>query len=110
MKISRPLGVDILERKKAHSFYRLHKDRLSQVLLPSELAQLKKVKNKPEALAEILAAKEAVFKALGGSWMGLSGFKKIRLSVDKTSGVLRSGRLRIHLHKSKDYVVACAGI
>lgn len=110
MKISRPLGVDILEREKARSFYRLHKDRLSQILLPSELAYLKKVKNKTDKLAEILAAKEAVFKALGGSWMGLSGFKKIRLSIDRTSGAFRSGHLRIHLHKCKEYVVACAGI
>ncbi len=110
MKISRPLGVDILEREKARSFYRLHKERLSQILLPSELAHLNKVKNKTDKLAEMLAAKEAVFKALGGSWMGMSGFKKIRLSVDKTSGALRSGHLRIHLYKRKDYVVACAGI
>ncbi len=99
-----------MEREKVRSFYRLHKDRLSQILLPAELAHIKKVKNKTDTLAEMLAAKEAVFKALGGSWMGLSGFKKINLSVDKTTGTLRSGRIRIHLHKSKDYVVACAGI
>ncbi len=109
MKISRPLGVDILERQKVRSFYRLHKNQLQQILVPSELAHLKKVKNKPDALAEILAAKEAVFKAAGGSWMGLSGFKKIRLSF-RSNGAFRCGRLRICLHKNKDYVVACAGI
>lgn len=103
------LGVDILEREKARSFYRAHKDRLAQILNTSELEHLKNVKNKPDALAEMLAAKEAVFKAIGGSWMGLSGFKKISLSF-KRDGSVRSGDLRITFKKNKDYVVACAGI
>ncbi len=109
MRISRPLGVDILEREKARSFYHAHKDRLTQILSTSELKHLKNVKNKPYALAEMLAAKEAVFKAIGGSWMGVCGFKKIPLSF-RPDGSIRSGEFRITLKKNKDYVVACAGI
>ena len=32
--------------------------------------------------AKLLAAKEAFFKALGGSWMGLEGFQSIEIRLE----------------------------
>ena len=61
----------------------------------------------------IFAAKEAVFKALGASWMGVDGFRRIK--VRPVSPKIfsyhpsRGQKLRITFKKSDRHVLACCG-
>lgn len=91
------VGIDLVEIKKAKSFYRAHRKKLRKFLRPEELAVIQKSQRPHVALAAILAAKEAIFKTQRRPWMGLSGFKTTRLSNSLVS-----------VTKNKKYVVACA--
>ena len=84
MNAAWPLGVDMLEWKKAKAFYEEHREKLDSFLAPSEAAFVNRSLKPYESLALILSAKEAVFKALGISWMGLSGFRHIQILPGKT--------------------------
>ncbi|HTL70492.1 MAG TPA: 4'-phosphopantetheinyl transferase superfamily protein [Candidatus Eisenbacteria bacterium] len=112
------LGVDLVEYEKASDLYRNHRHRLGTFLNRSESRYLSAKGLPPEKrLAEVLAAKEALFKAAGGSWMGVSGFAKIALTA--RGGRLRpagatSKRYRFRFLRADKYVVAhcekiCAG-
>ena len=90
----RSIGVDVLEWKKAGFFYGNHRDRLGTLLHPNELTFVKTSAKPPEAFALIFSAKEAVFKALGASFMGVSGFREIQLFPMKNFSFRLSGRLR----------------
>lgn len=97
-----PLGIDLIELKKAKDFYKRHKSCLKSFFTKEEISY---IGNNPAAyrrLAEILAAKEAAFKASGKTWMGPRGFgKKLPEKID----------LKIVFIKNKKYVVAqCVGI
>lgn len=58
------LGVDIVELKKARKFYDRHKERLATYFSGQEIAYVNKGQKKYQRLALVMAAKEAVFKAL----------------------------------------------
>lgn len=116
------LGVDLVEFKKAERFYQTHRNRLSTFLNPGEISYIQRHPDPHEPLAELLAAKEAVFKALQLPWMGRSGFKNIyivpgkgrRLSF-KLAGSLKKTPLkagaRLESFRNKTYVVVkCVGI
>lgn len=96
----RRLGVDLVEYKKAKTFYAEHKNRLGGYFDPSEMSFIQKSRRPYESLALLLAAKEAVFKSSRLSWMGPRGFRRIR--------VLRAGRLipSLSVFKKKYFVVA----
>ena len=79
MKAAWPLGVDMLEWKKAKAFYKTHHKNLKGFLSSAEITYVKAAYKPYQALAMILSAKEAVFKALGISWMGVSGFQCIEI-------------------------------
>ena len=85
MKAALPLGVDMLEWKKAKAFYRAHHENLSRFLNPTETVFVQTSRKPHESLAMLLSAKEAVFKALGVSWMGLSGFRSIQILPGKNN-------------------------
>ena len=123
------LGVDILELKKVDAFYVRHRDKLASLLNPNELAYVKTSARPKDALALLLSAKEAVFKALGESFMGIAGFRDIRLFPQKNFSFQLKGhlkkssvdvsRLKITFKKMRHHVVAtchhesltpCAGI
>ena len=116
MNPSYPLGVDILERKKALSFYRNHHQRLGELLCPAELALVEASRKPAETFALIFSAKEAVFKSLGAPWMGPSGFRQIRILPEKNFSFRLSGELkknfslktpfRVSFKKKRDYIVA----
>ena len=89
-----PIGVDILERKKVGGFYRAHRGRLSDLLHPGELAFVAGSRRPAEAFAQVFSAKEAVFKALGASWMGVSGFRDIQLYPKKKFSFRLKGALK----------------
>ena len=109
------VGVDLVELKKARAFYTRHKSRLVSFFHPEELAYIRTQRSRTRAVATLLAAKEAVFKASGLDWMGPSGFRDIRLSA--SGGELKlihaslGSRLRLECLSHKDFVVVrCAGI
>ena len=115
-----PIGVDILEWKKAGGFYRQHRARLGSLLHPRELSFVKGSRRPPEAFAQLFSAKEAVFKALGASWLGVSGFRDIEIFPKKDfsfrlKGTLKKNlpqraSLKISFEKKRRYIIAiCAG-
>lgn len=83
MNAAWPLGVDMLEWKKARTFYKVHREKLTSFLCLEELTYVKSSIKPHESLAMILSAKEAVFKALDVPWMGISGFECIQILPSK---------------------------
>ncbi|MEI8344703.1 MAG: 4'-phosphopantetheinyl transferase superfamily protein [Candidatus Omnitrophota bacterium] len=75
------LGVDLVEFERAGEFYRSNKNCLGDFLSRSEKRFVDGSSRPHEALALLLAAKEAVFKALDLPWMGTEGFKAIRIGM-----------------------------
>ena len=84
---SRPtgIGVDLVDLRRVRRFLQDHPKSFFRLLSPVE----KKLwsARKPTALdfARLFAAKEAFFKALGGSWMGLEGFERFEVSCSRRS-------------------------
>ena len=111
-----PLGVDILEWKKAAAFYDRHGDRLRALLHSDELAFVRASAKPFEAFALIFSAKEAVFKALGAPFLGIGAFRDIRFFPEKNfsfrlRGVFQKNRflpssLRVSFQKSRQYIIA----
>ncbi len=110
MNAAWPLGVDVLEWKKARAFYRTHRKKLSTFLCPAETLYVESSRKPYESLAMLLSAKEAVFKSLGVSWMGISGFKHIRIRPGKKNFSFRlrgKKSMQISFAKSRCHVIAC---
>ena len=98
------LGVDLIELKKAKDFYKRHKKRLDSFFTKNEIFYIGNDSGATRRVAELLAAKEAVFKASGKTWMGPQGFGKSCLN-------LPPGMKIYFTKKNKKYVVAqCVGI
>lgn len=74
-----PIGVDILEWKKARAFYRAHRDRLSSLFSDAECGWIHRSRRPSDMFARLFSAKESIFKATGASWMGAHGFRSFRL-------------------------------
>lgn len=98
------LGVDLIEASQAKSFYRRHARRLGELLAPHELAYVRAGRPAYERLAEVLAAKEAAFKASSGSWMGREGFRALHLS--RRGGKWNWGRFEVSFIRHKKYLIA----
>jgi phosphopantetheine--protein transferase-like protein len=75
------IGIDILETGRAKLLYQTYQKKLGRYLTKKELAYIHSSRFKALSFAEILAVKEAVFKALEVSWFGLQGWKKIKLKA-----------------------------
>jgi len=115
--------VDLVELQTAKSLYRSHRRRLKTLFNQEEISYIQKDKKPYERLAILLAAKEAVFKALAPAWMGMSGFQDIqissrpdhRLAVRLKGSFGRFKRNQNHLEisllkKNRNYVVVgCRG-
>ena len=113
------LGVDLVEIKKAESFYRRHAGKLDSFFNSKEISFMKR--RSCERLAMLLAAKEAVFKWTGLPWMGPANFKNVRILPGKRKMSFRlTGALavkdpaarsaQLSFFKNKHYVIAqCAG-
>jgi phosphopantetheine--protein transferase-like protein len=97
------LGVDLVEIRKAKSFYQTHRERLNSFFSPKEVRQIRAAGKPHEKLALILAQKEAVFKARKKRARGFLDFAWVS-EKDKKA-------FRFSFMKTKDYVVArCVGI
>lgn len=108
MKLSPSIGVDLLEFKRVKSFYEAHRDSLDSVLDAAEVAYVRHRGTKPaERLARVLAAKEAVYKALGGQARGMAGFLDVRV-VSRKSGKISFKGLKIKFHRNGKALVASA--
>lgn len=133
-----------MEFQTAKSLYRLHGRRLETLFSREEISYIQKDKaasllsrhvgrgsgtpralQKPyERLAVLLAAKEAVFKALSPAWMGISGFQDIQIfpqSNHRLAARLKGSFSRLNkkqknleislLKKHRNYVVVgCRGM
>lgn len=100
------LGVDVVEFRKAKSLYRNHSDRLSYFLTKPETDFVKRDKQPHVALAMLLGAKEAAFKAARPAWLGTTPFKDIRVLSSRK----RFSPQFSFLKQNKFVVVQCAGI
>ena len=101
------LGVDLIELQKAKNFYRTHKDGLNSFFNDKEILYIRSSKRPHEALAALLAAKEAVFKALPALGTGIAAFRNIEISHEKGNQFSFPG-LKLQVFKEKKYVVAHA--
>ena len=101
---SSPLGVDLIEIKKAKRFYKSHEDRLDSFFSSREIAYLKESGRPYENLAILLASKEAAFKAVPRLGTGLAAFRN-------ADGIFRKNGLKFSILRHNKYVVVqCAGI
>jgi len=82
------LGIDLVEIKKAKSFYDRHKENLGSFFTAREVLEIKQSKKPHVQMALCLAAKEALFKARG-------------------IGKARAG-IQLSFIKKEDYVIALA--
>jgi len=91
------VGIDLIEFKKAKSFYRAHRDALNSFFSREEAGFIRQSSKPHESLAVLLSAKEAVFKTLNSPWMGRTGFRDIQI-IPCGDGVF-SFKLKGHLKK-----------
>ena len=101
------LGVDLIEIKKAEKFYREHKKSLKPFFSDKEVSYIRSSKKPHEALAVLLASKEAVFKALPQKKAGIAAFRNIEIKVGGRNRVFFPG-LKLQVFKEKEYVVVHA--
>ena len=72
------LGVDVMALSRAGKFLKGNRAKtLQRLLTPSERKQIGRKKLTPLLFSKFFTAKEAFFKALGASWMGLAGFRSL---------------------------------
>lgn len=116
-----PIGVDLVEIRKARVFYETHKDHLRAFFTAGEIQKIRQSKKPHEKLAVYLAAKEAVFKALRARRAGFLGFRNIGVVEKRKKLSFRLGEnlgravypssYNLSILKKKEYVVVrCAGI
>lgn len=107
-QISKPtLGLDLIEFQKARQFYRRHKDSLNSFFNADEINYIQKSGKPAEALAVLLASKEAVFKALPNKNAGIAAFRNIAIKPGKKDRVSYPG-LELKVMKDKKFVVVHA--
>ncbi len=83
------LGIDLLSLSRAKNFLNSHSlKKIGRLFTDNERKKLRRLS--PRAFSRLFTAKEAFFKALGKSWMGLEGFGTIEvreLSRDRFQAV-----------------------
>lgn len=90
------LGVDIIALSRARQFLREHRAKaLLRLLTKSEKKQMGRKRLTPLLFSKYFTAKEAFFKATGGSWMGLEGFRSIDVKF------LREGQFQVESLSSR---------
>ena len=95
------LGVDLIEFKRVKSFYKEHRASLGLFFDRWEVAYVQNSRKPYVALAELLGAKEAVYKALGGC------VRELRVVSGKQEKIFFKG-LQISFFRNKKYLVVKA--
>lgn len=81
------IGIDLVNLRRIRQFVRQYSSRqLCRLLSPSERKRFGRKKISPQTLAKIFTAKEAFFKTLNRSWMGLEGFQAMDVIFKKSNG------------------------
>lgn len=74
------IGIDLVSVPRVRKILKHHRAKtLKRLLTPSERKHFSRKSLSPAAFAKLFAAKEAFFKAVGRSWMGLEGFGAIEI-------------------------------
>ena len=81
----RGIGIDLVSIPRMRKFVKLHGQKAAELLDSSFSTRSKHVLS-VKHLARLFAAKEAVFKALGRSWMGIEGFQEIKVQGSPSQG------------------------
>ena len=91
MAVRRPagIGIDVVDLTRARRFLKDHPKSFFRLLAPAEKKRWHAKKPNARDFAKMFAAKEAFFKALGGAWMGLEGFRRMEVSYS------RQGRFKV---------------
>lgn len=77
------VGIDVLSWKRTQRFLASHSFLLiDRLLAPSEQTLLKNAADPVPVFARLFTAKEAVMKALGGSWADVGRFQQITISLE----------------------------
>jgi holo-[acyl-carrier protein] synthase len=112
------IGVDIVEKARIRKSVERWGNRfLIRILTPREMTICQKKGDRIGSIAARIAAKEAVFKALGTGWAkgvgwqdveiitGLQGEPRIRL-YRKTKSMAKGGKLHLTLSHERDAAIA----
>ena len=76
------IGVDIISLRRAGQFLQAHRKTISERFChPSEKKFFSRKNISKLLFSKLFTAKEAFFKALGGSWMGIEGFRKLKVKI-----------------------------
>ena len=78
---------------RTEDFYVKHRDSLGKILNPEEQEALKNSHNPSKLLAYFFSAKEAVFKSLDQDWLGVDGFKMIKIDLPREEEALSGASL-----------------
>ena len=87
------IGVDVVAFSRTEDFYAKHQDSLGKILNPEEQEALKNSRNPSKLLAYFFSAKEAVFKSLDQDWLGVDGFKMIKIDFPREEEALAGASL-----------------
>ncbi len=74
-------GIDLVSLPRFEKFLKEHRKKAISILFSGPSPKNKSAK----ALARVFAAKEAVFKCLDRSWMGIEGFQAIQIQGSQSS-------------------------
>ena len=78
------IGIDLISWNRVRRFLANHSfEFLKRLFTPSEQTAFHKTKSPVEFFARSFTAKEAYFKACGGSIMGEQGFRGIEILIEK---------------------------
>ena len=74
------IGIDVVSLSRAKLFLEKHRERaVRKILTAREARRFPGKKLTVEQFSRLFAAKEAYFKACGGTWLGLEGFASIHV-------------------------------
>ena len=91
------VGVDLMRLSLARKLLKQNDTpSILRLFSKSEIAALRGKRLTPLVFAKFFSAKEAFFKATGGSWMGMEGFSNIEVKC------LSSGRFKVRSFEGKE--------
>lgn len=96
------VGIDLVDVVRIRRFLGTHSTvKMQRLLCPSEQKQFQSREKSPLIFAKIFTAKEAFFKSLGRSWLGLEGFAAMEVRF------LPAERFRIRLLQETSETGGC---
>ncbi len=94
------IGIDLVSLDRIRRFIKDHgKQAARRLLSRTEFVQWSQSRNAALGLAKWFAAKEAFFKAVNGTWLGVEGFRSIEIrwqSANRFQGKIRTAKGLIH--------------